>query len=72
VLAWSRSAPLALIMLLAMLFSMVAASAAGAAIPILLAKTGRDPATAMGALPMNDAHLVHRWTIRGEGRALAL
>lgn len=43
---WSRSLGLASVMLLSMLCSMVAASAAGAAIPIILVKLGRDPATA--------------------------
>jgi magnesium transporter len=43
---WSRSVGLASVMLLSMLCSMVAASAAGAAIPIILVKLGRDPATA--------------------------
>lgn len=44
--AWSRSLALTLVMLLAMLGSMVAASVTGAVVPVALVKLGRDPASA--------------------------
>ena len=43
---WSQSFGLALVMLCAMLASMILASIAGAAIPVVLVKLGQDPATA--------------------------
>ena len=43
---WSRNTGLALVMLLAMPLSMIAASVAGAIIPVVLVKLNRDPATA--------------------------
>ena len=43
---WSQSSGLALVMLFAMLASMILASIAGAAIPVVLVKLGHDPATA--------------------------
>ena len=43
---WSQSLGLALVMLCAMLASMMLASIAGAAIPVVLSKLGHDPATA--------------------------
>ena len=43
---WSQSFGLALVMLCAMLASMMLASIAGAAIPVVLVKLGHDPATA--------------------------
>ncbi len=43
---WSQSLGLALVMLCAMLMSMILASIAGAAIPVVLVKLGHDPATA--------------------------
>jgi magnesium transporter len=43
---WSRNTGLALVMLLAMPLSMIAASVAGAIIPVALVKLNRDPATA--------------------------
>ncbi|MCY3787640.1 MAG: magnesium transporter, partial [Gemmatimonadetes bacterium] len=46
VFVWSQSLGLALVMLCAMLASMILASIAGAAIPIVLSKLGHDPATA--------------------------
>lgn len=46
VFAWSRNLGLVIVMFLAMVVSMLAASVAGAAIPVLLVKLGRDPATA--------------------------
>ena len=46
VFVWSQSLGLALVMLCAMLASMILASIAGAAIPIMLSKLGHDPATA--------------------------
>ena len=46
VFVWSQSMGLALVMLFAMLASMILASIAGAAIPVVLVKLGHDPATA--------------------------
>ena len=46
VFVWSQSLGLALVMLCAMLASMILASIAGAAIPVVLSKLGYDPATA--------------------------
>lgn len=46
VFVWSQSSGLALVMLFAMLASMILASIAGAAIPVVLSKLGHDPATA--------------------------
>ncbi len=43
---WSQSLGLALVMLCSMLASMMLASIAGAAIPVVLVKLGHDPATA--------------------------
>jgi magnesium transporter len=43
---WSKNLGLVLIMFMAMTGSMVAASAAGAVIPVVLVKLGRDPAVA--------------------------
>ncbi len=43
---WSQSFGLALVMLCAVLVSMILASIAGAAIPVVLVKLGHDPATA--------------------------
>lgn len=41
---WSKSLPLGLVMTAAMTFSMIVASIAGAAIPMILTSMGRDPA----------------------------
>ncbi len=41
---WSQSLPLGLVMTAAMTFSMIIASVAGAAIPVILTTMGRDPA----------------------------
>ena len=41
---WSQSFPLGVVMTVAMIFSMVIASLAGAAIPIILTSIGKDPA----------------------------
>lgn len=46
VFVWSQSMGLALVMLFAVLASMILASIAGAAIPVVLVKLGHDPATA--------------------------
>lgn len=42
---WSGSLPLAMVIGVAMIFAMVAASLSGAAIPMLLSAVGQDPAT---------------------------
>ena len=47
---WSRSLPLAALMAVAMVCSMIVASMSGAAIPAILTKLGRDPATAASIL----------------------
>lgn len=46
VFAWSQNLGLTLVMFISMIGSMIAASAAGATIPVVLVKLGRDPATA--------------------------
>ena len=43
---WSRSPPLAAVIMSAMVISMIAAGLAGALVPILLSRFGQDPATA--------------------------
>lgn len=68
---WSRSLPLATVMLLSMLFSMVAASAAGAAIPIILVKVGRDPATASSIILTTVTDIVGFFSFLGLARVLA-
>lgn len=68
---WSRSLPLATVMLLAMLFSMVAASAAGAAIPIILVKVGRDPATASSIILTTVTDVVGFLSFLGLAKVLA-
>jgi magnesium transporter len=68
---WSRSLALASVMLLSMLFSMVAASAAGAAIPILLVKVGRDPATASSIILTTVTDIVGFFSFLGLARQLS-
>jgi magnesium transporter len=68
---WSRSLPLAAVMLLSMLCSMVAASAAGAAIPIMLVKLGRDPATASSIILTTVTDVVGFFSFLGLAQVLA-
>ena len=54
---WSRNVGLSLVMFLAMIISMIAASAAGAVIPVALVKPNRDPPTASSIiLTTGDRH----------------
>lgn len=68
---WSRSLPLAAVMLLSMLGSMIAASAAGAAIPITLVKLGRDPATASSIILTTVTDIVGFFSFLGLAQLLA-
>jgi magnesium transporter len=68
---WSRSLPLAAVMLLSMLCSMVAASAAGAAIPIMLVKLGRDPATASSIILTTVTDVVGFFSFLGLAQVLS-
>ncbi len=69
--AWSRNLGLALVMLLAMIVSMVAASAAGALIPIALVKAKRDPATASSIILTTVTDVVGFFTFLGLATLLA-
>lgn len=69
--AWSRNLGLALVMLLAMIVSMVAASAAGALIPIALVKAKRDPATASSIILTTVTDIVGFFTFLGLATLLA-
>ena len=62
---WSRNLGLALVMLLAMVVSMIAASAAGAMIPVLLVKLNRDPATASSIILTTVTDVVGFFTFLG-------
>ncbi len=62
---WSRNLGLALVMLLAMVVSMVAASAAGAIIPVALVKLNRDPATASSIILTTVTDVVGFFTFLG-------
>jgi len=68
---WSRSLPLAAVMLLSILCSMVAASAAGAAIPIMLVKLGRDPATASSIILTTVTDVVGFFSFLGLAQVLS-
>jgi magnesium transporter len=70
VFVWSRSLALSAVMLLSMLFSMVAASAAGAAIPIVLVKVGRDPATASSIILTTVTDVVGFFSFLGLAKLL--
>ncbi len=69
--AWSRNLGLALVMLLAMVVSMIAASAAGASIPVVLVKLGRDPATASSIILTTVTDVVGFFTFLGLATLLA-
>jgi magnesium transporter len=71
VFVWSHSLPLAAVMLVSMLCSVVAASAAGAAIPITLVKLGRDPATASSIILTTVTHIVGFFSFLGLAQVLA-
>ena len=62
---WSRNVGLALVMLLAMVVSMIAASAAGAIIPVALVKLNRDPATASSIILTTVTDVVGFFTFLG-------
>lgn len=68
---WSRNLGLALVMLLAMVVSMIAASAAGAIIPIVLVKMNRDPATASSIILTTVTDVVGFFTFLGLATLLA-
>jgi magnesium transporter len=62
---WSRSTGLALVMLLAMIASMITASAAGTIIPVVLVKLNRDPATASSIILTTVTDVVGFFTFLG-------
>lgn len=68
---WSHNQGLTLIMFAAMVFSMSAASVAGAAIPIILVRLGRDPATASSILLTTITDVVGFSTFLGLATALS-
>ena len=68
---WSDNRGLAIIMFVAMVFSMAAASVAGGAIPILLVRLGRDPATASSILLTTITDVVGFSTFLGLATSLA-
>ena len=63
--AWSRNLGLSLVMFLAMIISMIAASAAGAIIPVALVKLNRDPATASSIILTTVTDIVGFFTFLG-------
>jgi magnesium transporter len=63
--AWSRNFGLSLVMFLAMIVSMMAASAAGAIIPVALVKLNRDPATASSIILTTVTDIVGFFTFLG-------
>ncbi len=62
---WSRNLGLCLVMFLAMIVSMIAASAAGAIIPVVLVKLNRDPATASSIILTTVTDIVGFFTFLG-------
>ena len=62
---WSRNAGLALVMFIAMIISMVVASAAGATIPVVLVKLNRYPATASSIILTTVTDVVGFFTFLG-------
>jgi len=62
---WSRNLGLSLVMFLAMIVSMMAASAAGATIPVVLVKLNRDPATASSIILTTVTDVVGFFTFLG-------
>ncbi len=69
--AWSRNLGLALVMFMAMVISMIAASAAGATIPVVLVKLGRDPATASSIILTTVTDVVGFFAFLGLATLLA-
>lgn len=68
---WSRSLGLAGIMFAAMIFSMIAAGAAGAAIPVALVRFGRDPAVASSIILTTVTDIVGFFSFLGLATLLA-
>jgi magnesium transporter len=68
---WSRNWGLSIVMFTAMIVSMVAASAAGALIPIVLVKLNRDPATASSIILTTVTDIVGFFTFLGLATLLA-
>ena len=68
---WSQSLGLALVMLCAMLASMILASMAGAAIPVVLVKLGHDPATAASIILTTATDIVGFLSFLGLATLLA-
>ena len=68
---WSQSMGLALVMLCAMLASMILASMAGAAIPVVLVKLGHDPATASSIILTTATDIVGFLSFLGLATLLA-
>jgi len=68
---WSRNTGLALVMFLAMIVSMVVASAAGALVPIILAKLDRDPAIASSIILTTVTDIVGFFSFLGLASLLA-
>ncbi len=68
---WARNVGLSLVMFVAMIISMVAASAAGALIPIVLVKLKRDPATASSIILTTVTDVVGFFTFLGLATLLA-
>ena len=71
VFVWSQSLGLALVMLFAMLASMMLASIAGAAIPVVLSKLGHDPATAASIILTTATDIVGFLSFLGLATLLA-
>jgi magnesium transporter len=68
---WSQNVGLALVMFLAMIISMIAASAAGAMIPVVLVKLNRDPATASSIILTTVTDVVGFFAFLGLATLLA-
>ncbi|MGB5809514.1 MAG: magnesium transporter, partial [Polyangiales bacterium] len=62
---WSRNLGLCIVMFIAMIISMIAASAAGAMIPVVLVKLNRDPATASSIILTTVTDVVGFFTFLG-------
>lgn len=70
-LIWSRTPGLALVIFSAMLLSMMVASLAGATIPMMLARLGRDPAVASSIILTAITDVVGFFTFLGLATVLA-
>ncbi len=68
---WSQSLGLALVMLCSMVVSMILASMAGAAIPVVLVKLGHDPATASSIILTTATDIVGFLSFLGLATLLA-